>query len=413
MKEKLIRFNLKNGVRVIHAPEAGENVHCAILINAGTRDEEGENTGLAHLIEHSIFKGTKKKSSLDILQSVDSVGGELNAYTTKEDTCIYVSVGLPYFERALELLSDITLNSVFPAKEVAKEKDVISDEIHAYLDSPAEQVHDDFEGQLFHRHPLGRNILGDEKAMRGVKAAALHKFMQTHYRGRNIVFSCAGNIAPAKVKKLTERYLSPFLSSEGLPVRQSFTAYKPFQLHPVRETHQAHCVMGNLAYSSAHPYRTVFILLNNLLGGPAMNSRLNLGIREKYGYTYQIESNYTAFSDSGIFSIYFGTDPGNVDITRKLIRKELNILQHIKLSTQQLHDAKVQLCGQITLARESRLSTVISHAKNLLLFDEAEPLSEWMKKINKVTSSQILEASNEVFAEKSMSSLLLAPRIKL
>ncbi|HXC05317.1 MAG TPA: pitrilysin family protein [Bacteroidia bacterium] len=409
MKEKLIRFNLKNGVRVIHTPEPGENVHCALLINAGTRDEKGENTGLAHLIEHCIFKGTPNKTSLDILQSIDAVGGELNAYTTKEDTCVYVSVGLPYFERALELLSDITLNSVFPAREVSKEKDVISDEIHAYLDSPAEQIHDDFEAQLFHLHPLGRNILGDEKAMRGVTASALREFIHTQYRGRNVVFSCAGNIAPARVKKLTEKYLSPFLSSEGLPQRKTFGAYKPFHLHPVRKTHQAHCILGNLAYSSAHPYRTVFILLNNLLGGPAMNSRLNLGIREKYGYTYQIESNYTAYSDSGIFSIYFGTDPGNVDITGKLIRKELNLLMKNKLSTRELHDAKVQLCGQITLARESRLSTVISHAKNLLLFDEAETLGVWMEKIRKVSAAQILEAANEIFEEKRMSSLLFSP----
>ena len=315
MEAKAIRFELNNGVRVIHVPTRGEIVHCAIMINAGTRDEETENSGLAHIIEHCIFKGTRSKSSLDILNSIDSVGGELNAYTTKEETCVYVSCGIDYFERAMELLCDITQNSLFPQKEVEKEKDVISDEIQSYKDSPAEQIMDDFEELLFKEHPLGRNILGEEKRMRAVKGSELVKFIETHYRGNKVVFSSSGNIPAQKLKKLSDKYLSRFKGSADSLERKPFTAYKPVQLKAAKETHQAHCMLGNMAYSSTHKYRTAFILLNNMLGGPAMNSRLNLAIREKYGYTYQLESNYIPYSDCGIFNIYFGTDPANLDRT--------------------------------------------------------------------------------------------------
>ncbi len=410
MTSSEIRFELTNGVRVIHSPAKGEIVHCAIMINAGTRDEETDNSGLAHLIEHCIFKGTRKKTSLDILNSIDSVGGELNAYTTKEETCVYVSCGLEYFEKAIELLCDITQNSLFPQKEVDKEKDVISDEIQSYLDAPAEQIMDDFEELLFLKHPLGRNILGEEKRMRAVKRPELIKFIETHYRGRNIVFSSSGNIPLQRLKFLSEKHLGKFASSGTETERSPFTTYKATHLRSVKETHQAHCLLGNMAYASTHKNRTSFILLNNLLGGPAMNSMLNLGIREKHGYTYQLESNYIAYSDCGIFNIYFGTDPANLDKTLSLVYKELRNLRNKKLSTVQLKNAKEQLCGQIALAQESRLSLVINYAKNILLFDNVDPLPVWLKKIRSVKASQIQEVANEVFVEKDLSTLVFTKK---
>jgi predicted Zn-dependent peptidase len=406
MEEKAIQFELSNGIRIIHVPAKSEIVHCAIMINAGTRDEIVENTGLAHLIEHCIFKGTRKKSNLDILNSIDSVGGELNAYTTKEETCVYASCGLDYFERALELLSDITQHSVFPQKEINKEKDVISDEIQSYLDSPAEQIHDDFEEQVFAKHPLGRNILGAEKQMRAVKRNELVSFIQKHYKGRKMVFSSTGNIPLSRLKHLAEKYLGRVGRSDEDESRKPFATYKPTHVHAARDTHQAHCLLGNMAYSSGHKYRSTFILLNNLLGGPAMNSRLNLSIREKYGYTYQLESNYTAYSDSGVFTVYFGTDPSNLNKTLSLVKKELWLLQHKKLSAGQLESAKEQLCGQVALAKESRMNVVISNAKNVLLFGKVDPLSVWLKKIKNITAAEVQETANEVFDAKSMSTLI-------
>jgi predicted Zn-dependent peptidase len=408
MEERTIRFELKNGVRIIHSPSKGEIVHCALMINAGTRDEEMENTGLAHLIEHCIFKGTSLKSSLDILNSIDSVGGELNAYTTKEETCVYASCGLDYFERAMELLCDITRNSLFPQKEINKEKDVISDEIQSYLDSPAEQIHDDFEELVFHKHPLGRSILGHEKHMRAVKRDAILKFVDKNYKGSKLVFSSSGNISITRLKLMAEKYLGRFEAAEGEEERIPFSSYKKVGKHEVRDTHQAHCLIGNVAYASTHKNRTAFILLNNLLGGPAMNSRLNLGIREKYGYTYQLESNYIAYSDSGIFSIYFGTDSSSLAKTRALVYKELKNLRSRRLSPGELKSAKEQLCGQVALAQESRLSVVISNAKNILLFDNVDPLPIWLRKIKNISSSQILETANEVFKESSMSMLIFS-----
>jgi predicted Zn-dependent peptidase len=410
MDKKLIHFELNNGVRVIHSPAPGKIVHCALMINAGTRDEEEENTGIAHLIEHCIFKGTKTKSSLAILNRIDSVGGELNAYTTKEETCVYVSCGLEYFERAIELLTDIVLNSTFPEKEINKEKEVIFDEIHSYLDSPAEQIHDDFEALIFRDHPLGRNILGDEKRLKAVKRNALIKFVGKHYGGKKIVFSSSGDLSSLKLKHLSAKYLGKFSSQAESTERKPFSTYKVVKAHAWKDTFQTHCLLGTTAYDSLHKNRTPMILLNNLLGGPAMNSRLNLGIREKFGITYNLDSSYVPYTDSGIFNIYFGTDPSNMDQTLSLIHLELKKLRDRKLSDVQLQNAKDQLCGQVTLSQESRLGSVLNNAKNMLLFGKVDSFASWLNKVKAISSSQLLEISNEVFDEKQLSMLVFAKK---
>jgi predicted Zn-dependent peptidase len=412
MDQQPVCFELSNGVRVVHHPFKGGIIHCALMINAGTRDEEKENMGLAHLIEHCIFKGTKSKSGLDILNSIDAVGGELNAYTTKEETCVYASCSLAYIERAMELLADICLNSIFPAKEMQKEKDVVSDEIHSYLDSPAEQIYDDFEGMVFHGHPLGRNILGSEKKMRSLKRADLIAFIQKHYRGRNIVFSCSGDLSESRLKALARKHFGQFRSGEMTENRKAFQGYRVQNQHLLKKTHQAHCIIGNQAYDSKHKHRTALILLNNILGGPAMNSRLNLGIREKYGYTYQLDSSYTAYSDSGLFSIYFGTDAAQLNKTTTLILRELKLLRTKKLGAKELFQAKEQLCGQVALARESRLNIVFSNARHLLLFGKAEPIQPWLKQIRTVSASHLLEVANEIFEEKQLSNMVFSGRSK-
>ncbi len=410
MDKELIHFELNNGVRVIHSPAKGKIVHCALMINAGTRDEEEENTGIAHLIEHCIFKGTRTKSSLAILNRIDSVGGELNAYTTKEETCVYVSCGLEYFERALELLTDIVLNSTFPEKEIIKEKEVICDEIHSYLDSPAEQIHDDFEALVFKDHPLGRNILGDEKRLKAVKRNALTKFVSKHYGGRKIVFSSSGNISPLKLKQLSAKYLSPFGNQTDGMDRKPFSSYKKIHAIVKKDTFQTHCLLGTVAYDSQHKHRIPMILLNNLLGGPAMNSRLNLAIREKFGITYNLDSSYVSYADTGIFNIYFGTDPSNMDQTLLLIHRELKKLRSRKLTELQIQSAKEQLIGQVALSQESRIGAVLNNAKNIFLFGNVDSFSTWINKVRKVSASQVLEIANEVFEEKELSMLAFSKK---
>ncbi len=405
-----VRFELKNGVRVIHAPAKGSIVHCALMINAGTRDELEDNTGLAHLIEHCIFKGTRTKSNLDILNSIDSVGGELNAYTTKEETCVYVSCGAAYLERAIELLADITQNSRFPEKEIAKEKEVIFDEIQSYKDSPSEQIHDDFEAQVFRHHPLGRNILGEAGSMRKQDRDSMKQFVQANYKGRNVVFSSSGNISERRLKQLCDKYLGRFGSETQTILRKPFTDYKPSSIQTPRSTHQAHCLLGNQAYAAGHKNRIALILLNNMLGGPAWNSRLNLGIREKYGITYQLESNYTSYSDDGIFSIYFGTDPAYLEQTLSLVHKEMKKLTANKLTPLQLHAAKEQICGQIAISQESSMSNVLSNAKNILVFDRTLSLSAWLKKIKQIPAAQILDVAREIFDADKLSMLLYSKK---
>jgi predicted Zn-dependent peptidase len=398
-------FELPNGLRVIYKQVAGEAAHCGIILNAGTREEKHTEQGLAHYIEHTLFKGTAKRRFYHILSRIDSVGGELNAYTAKEETCIYASFQKQYLERAVELIADITFNSTFPVKEIEKEKDIIIDEIHSYKDTPAEQIYDDFEMHLFNKHPLGNNILGTVESIKSFKQKHIIDFIKHHYLIKNMVFSIVGNYKKEFVKKVIEKHFAHYITKGNPSIRKAPALNKTFQIISKVNSNQSHCIIGSIAPSSASKKRTAMVLLNNLLGGTGMNSRLNLNIREKYGFAYNLDSNYVAYSDTGLFAVYLGTDKKYLQKTKTLVYKELKKLRDTPISTMQLHKAKQQLCGNIALAQENNSSVMLALGKSLLMFNKVDTLNAIYQEIEKITAKQLFNIANEVFDEKRMNSL--------
>ena len=404
------KITLKNGIRVIHKPTSSQVAHCGFIINTGSRDEDIDDNGITHFIEHALFKGTTKRKAYHILNRIDNVGGEINAYTTKEHTSIYASFTKNYFERALELLTDILFNSTYPKAELEKEKEVIIDEINSYQDSPYEQIYDDFEDQVFKDHPLGMNILGTEKSVKSINRDKILAFIKDNYLTNEIVFSIVGNIDFKRIKKLCEKYLNDIPEKKHSLKRENFNNYKPQHISLKKDVYQTHCIIGNVAYNAHHKNKSGFILLNNILGGPAMNSRLNMGIREKYGYTYNIESAYTTFSDTGLFYIYLGTDQKHITKCLKLANRELKLLRDKRISSSQLQKAKQQLIGQITLAEENNCNVMLGMGKSVLLYDNVESLEETYDKINAITEKELQNIANEIFDEKQLSSLIFTPK---
>ena len=399
-------FTLENGIRVIHHELPYGNVaHCGLIINVGSRDEQPEESGMAHFIEHTIFKGTKKRKAFHILSRLDAVGGEINAYTTKEETCIYASFLSHHYERSIELIADITFNSTFPKKEIDKEKDVIIDEINSYLDDPSETIFDDFEEQLFEGHQIGSNILGEEKLIKKFSVSDIQKFIEKNYSTEEMVFASVGPISLNKLRKQVEKHLGHIPSKSSTKKRTAFQGYAPKTIVRKRANFQEHAIIGNLAYSSQSSKRRGLILLSNLLGGPGLNSRLNLNIREKYGFTYYLESNFTAYSDTGIFNIYFGTDKKHLEKTSSLVLKELRLLRDKKLGVNQLHQAKQQLIGQIGLSQENKASLMLTIGKSIMLYDVVDPIEKVFEKIDEITAEEIQEIANEVFAEDQLTHL--------
>lgn len=405
-----LSHRLPNGIRIIHKPTDSYVAHCGLTINAGSRDEEADEQGLAHFIEHVIFKGTHKRRSHHILSHMENVGGELNAYTTKEDTCIHASFMNNFYPRWFDLLSDILFNSTFPEKELRKEKDIIIDEINSYKDNPSEQIFDDFDGLVFGDHPLGRNILGLPKYLKTFNQSHIQRFMERTYATEEMVICSVGRIPFADIIRLSEKYFGHAPQRQRQNQRQAVNHYQSVEKVVNRRNHQAHCVLGGPAYHADHPRKTALILLNNMLGGPGLNSRLNMAVREKYGFCYNIESHYQPYSDTGTFCLYFGTEAGSIDKTLSLIRKELNRFRNEKLGLLQLKRAKQQLIGQVAISFESNLAEMLSMGKSILLYDKVETIEEINWKIEAVTADELLEAANEVFHPERLSMLTFKPR---
>ncbi len=397
---------LANGIRLIHMEVNNPVAHLGLIVNTGSRDELDHQHGLAHLIEHLVFKGTKKRKAYHILSRMEDVGGEINAYTTKEETCIYTTFFPQYYERSLELTSDIIFNSTFPEKEIIKEKEVVIDEINSYKDSPYELIYDEFEELIFRGNPIGRSILGEENTLKALTRDDILAFYNNHYHTDHMVISSVGNIKFNRLVKYVEKYFSdhPVKTEQSLrfPVNGYTKEYKTLQ----KDTYQAHCVMGNRAYHVKDDKRMALYLLNNLLGGPGLNSRLNLSLREKNGYAYNLDSSYTSYSDTGIISIYFGTDKKDIEKCIKLVLRELNDLKRKQLGTSQLQKAKRQLLGQIAISAENNESLMLTLGKSYFLFDKVDSLEETAAKIDAITSLQLLETANEIFNEPDISYLI-------
>jgi len=402
-------FTLPNGIRLLHKPANSLLSHACIVINAGSRDEAEGKDGLAHFIEHLLFKKTGKRTTNQILNRLELVGGDLNAYTTKEYTCIHASFLNVYLERAIELFQDLVFNSVFPEDELKKEKSVVLDEIASYQDQPEEAVQDDFEDLLFAGHELGRNILGTNDSVTAIKRPDILNFLELNYNTHEIVVGVLGNYDFKKLCKLFTKLFDKVPENKNRVRRSAPEEYEVAEKIVKKNISQTHCVIGTRAYSIHHDNKTGLLLLNNLLGGNGMSSRLNLQIREKYGIAYTIESNYTPLCDTGIFSIYFGTDAEKAKRARALIDKELKKLRENKLSTLALHQAKQKLTGLIALGEENRIGLIISMTKNLTDYGRADTLEEIYAKINAVSSEQLLAISNEVFEPSKLTTLTFEP----
>lgn len=396
-------FELKNGIRVVHQPLDREVAHCGMMIAAGSRDELPEEHGLAHFMEHCFFKGTRKRKTYHILTRLDAVGGEINAFTAKEETWIHGSFLRSDYERAIELIADITFNATFPEKEIEKEKEVIIDEINSYKDAPADMIFEEFDAKFFGRHPMGRTILGTEKSVKSLHTNDLVRFRSRNFSRENLIFASAGKIDITRLKYLLEKHFGEHKLVSGKPKRKAFKGYKPFHALEYKDLHQVHYVMGTEAYSYDHAGRPGLSLLNNILGGPAMNNRLSLNIREKHGIAYHIDSSYAPFSDIGIFSIYFGTDKSNLEKSRFLIGKELRSFVEKPLSDRQMKEAKKQIIGQMALAQDSGAAIMFNLGKSLQLFGRIDSMEDVYKKVNEISAKEIQRIATEIFDPLRMS----------
>ena len=399
-------YTLENGIRIIHLHSKSAVGHCGLIINTGSRDEKEHEHGMAHFIEHAIFKGTKKRKAYHILSRLDDVGGEINAYTTKEETTIHTSFLKNDYERAIELISDITFNSAFPGKEITREKEVIIEEIKSYKDDPAELIFDDFEELIFKDQPLGNNILGTPKDLRRFTKKDIESFIKENYHTDEMVLCSVGDISFTKFKKLANKYFGQILPNPRIKQRSGLGNYLPEIKTIKKKTHQAHCIIGNVAYSVHDDKKIALILLDNLLGGPGLNSRLNLLLREKYGYAYHVESNYSPYSDTGVFSIYFGTKKENFDKCIKLIKKEFETLRTNKLGIVQLKKAKRQLFGQIAISSENNANVMLSMGKSFLLFNKIDDLDKIKAKIEAISIEDIQQVANEILDFDKISMLV-------
>lgn len=400
------QYTLPNGLRIIHEPTLSKVAYCGFAIDAGTRDEAENEQGMAHFVEHLIFKGTEKRKAWHILNRMENVGGDLNAYTNKEETVVYAAFLTEHLGRALELLGDIVFHSTFPQHEIEKETEVIIDEIQSYEDTPSELIFDDFEDMIFRNHPLGRNILGKPELLRSFRTEDVLSFTRRYYQPGNMVFFVQGQYDFKKIVRMAEKYLSDVPSVEVDSRRTPPPLYVPEHLTVNKETHQAHVMIGSRGYNAFDDKRTALYLLNNILGGPGMNSKLNVSLRERRGLVYTVESNLTSYTDTGVFCIYFGTDTEDMDTCLKLTYKELKRMRDVKMSSSQLAAAKKQLIGQIGVASDNFENNALGMAKTYLHYHKFESSELVFKRIESLTAEQLLEVANEMFAEEYLSTLI-------
>jgi peptidase, M16 family len=403
-------MTLSNGLRVIHQPSDSNVVYCGYELNVGTRNEEPGYEGMAHFCEHVSFKGTKRRKSWHISNALESVGGDLNAYTNKEDTVYYAAVLKEHTARAIDLLTDIVFYSTYPQAEIDKEVEVICDEIESYNDSPAELIYDEFENLLFANHALGHNILGTAERVRSFKTADAQRFTQRYYRPENSIFFLYGDVDFKRVVRLLERATSDFASSKPIiepALNQPLPPNMPDFIEKNHGTHQAHVMVGTRGYDIHDKRRMSLYLLNNLLGGPGMNARLNLSLRERHGLVYTVESSMVSYCDTGVWAIYFGCDPKDVGRCLKLVRKELDRVIQKPLSDTQLRVVKKQIKGQIGVACDNRESFALDFGKSYLHYGWERDLNSLFRHIDEVTAESMQQVAAELMQQERLTTLVI------
>lgn len=415
-KMKYNTYTLDNGLRIIHLPSDSKVVYCGYQINAGTRDEEPGEEGLAHFCEHVTFKGTERRKAWHILNCLESVGGDLNAYTNKEGTVYYAAILKEHIARAVDLLSDIVFHSTYPQQEIDKEVEVICDEIESYNDSPAELIYDEFENILFKGNSLGHNILGTAEQVRQFTTEDALRFTRKLYRLDNAVFFAYGDIDFKKLVTLLKRSVG----SEELRVKneefnsreeermkgEESNSPKGQTIVMEKHTHQAHVMIGTQAYDVHDDRRMPLYLLNNILGGPGMNAKLNLALREHNGLVYTVESTMVAYGDTGTWSIYFGCDEHDVKRCLRLVRKELDKFMEKPLSDAQLRAAKKQIKGQIGVACDNRENFALDFGKSFLHYGWEKNVDRLYEQVDEITTQQIQSVAQELFDEHRLTTLI-------
>ncbi|TAF67690.1 MAG: insulinase family protein [Cytophagales bacterium] len=403
-------YQLSNGIRIVHKQVLHTKIaHCGFVLDVGSRDELPLQQGLAHFWEHMAFKGTNKRKAFHIINRLETVGGELNAYTTKEKICFYASVLTPHFEKAVELLKDITFDSIFPENQIERERNVILEEMAMYQDSPDDALQDEFDAQIFQNHSLGNNILGTTESVESFDRQHFHQFIQENVDTHRIVFASLSQLPFEQVIKKVEKYLAPIPEKRSHKKRITFESYQPQIVEKGYHTKQAYCAIGRTAYSLYDEKRLAFVLLINILGGPGMNSRLNLQLREKHGWVYAVEASYTPFVDTGLLAIYFNTERKHLNKSLNAVMKEMQLLQEQPLGTTQLHQAKEQLMGQLAMAEENHLNFMLMMAKSVLDLGRVTALEAIFEEIKLLEQDKIQQVAQEIFDPAQMSKLIYLP----
>ncbi|MBQ1199383.1 MAG: insulinase family protein [Bacteroidaceae bacterium] len=417
-------LTLNNGLRVVYAPSPTNTVYLGLALDAGTRDEKDGESGMAHFAEHLSFKGTDRRTSRQIITYMESVGGDLNAFTGKEETVYYCTCQKEHFSRAMDLLFDVVFHSKYPQEEMDKEVEVVIDEIESYNDSPSELIYDDFEAMLFQGHPLGRSILGNAERLRAYKTEDVQSYTSRLYVPSNAVLFVYGNVSEKEIMKQIRKEDPPQPSLQGgrasinrLSGHIGSTSYSPpyregLGVGPVsgshiihKDTHQAHIMMGARAFGGTHPKHLALFLANNILGGPGLSSRLNLALREKRGLVYTVESTLTTYTDTGVWAIYFGCDHHDAEKCKRIVKRELQRLCDAPLSEKALNAAKRQIIGQIALSYDNFESVAIGMGKRMLHYGRTQTKEQFIDRIQALTAEQVWDAAREIFNPENLTIL--------
>lgn len=397
-------LTLSNGMKAAVVRSSGNVSYAGVLVNAGSRDES--IPGLAHFVEHTIFKGTEKRSSWHISNRMESIGGELNAYTFKEGTSVYTIAPAGYEDRSVELLADLIKGATFPKAEIDREREVIVEEINSYLDNPSESVYDSFEELIYAGSPLSHNILGTPGSVRTIRSADCREFIERYYTPRNMVAFISSPTDPAKIKRLLEKHLGSLDREGDKPLREIPVAVEPFKVVRDKNGHQAHTIVGTRIFNRNDPRRFPLFLLSNYLAGPCMNSRLNQEMREKRGLVYTVDSSIGLLGDTGVFVIYYGTDRAGVEKCRRIIDREISALADTSLSDRKLDKIKEQYCGQLLVSSDNRESMAMSLGKNLMYFNKLTDIPSLAARMREVTAAEIREVA-EMLLTSGLSQLTL------